>query len=117
MCAVLAAVTTDALADRQRRAEDSARRILGDIASFSAVTEFCADGGLVWLRLATAEHARALTAALAEARVLVRPPFGPDSDVVAVLPPLTADPADLEKIHGTVRAAAEEVLTVREVAA
>ncbi|MEU2909516.1 aminotransferase class III-fold pyridoxal phosphate-dependent enzyme [Streptomyces massasporeus] len=117
VCAALAAVAADGLADRQRRAEDSARRFLGDIASFSAVTEFCADGGLVWLRLATAEQARALTTALAEARILVRPPFGPDGDVVAVLPPLTADPADLEKIHGTVRAVAEKVLTVREVAA
>ncbi|MDH6451640.1 acetylornithine/succinyldiaminopimelate/putrescine aminotransferase [Streptomyces sp. SAI-149] len=115
--AVLAVVAADGLADRQRRAEDSARRVLGDITSFGAVTEFCADGGLVWLRLASAEQAQALTAALGEARILVRPPFGPDGDVVAVLPPLTADPADLEQIHATVRAVAEEILTVREVAA
>ncbi|MFE4425130.1 aminotransferase class III-fold pyridoxal phosphate-dependent enzyme [Streptomyces sp. NPDC056817] len=115
-CAVLAAA--GALADRQRQAQKSATRILGDlVANCEAVTEVCADGSLVWLRMATARHAQDLTAGLAAARVLVRPPLGPDGDVVAILPPLTADPADLEQILDTVRTVAAGLVTPMEAVA
>ena len=104
--AVLAAVRADGLPDRQHAVAFTAREVLADL---PGVVEMCADGSLVWLRLAGAEAAADLVRALAEAQVLVRPPCGARRDVVALLPPLTAGAQDVGALFDLVRVAVEKL--------
>jgi len=116
--AVLRALADDDLAGRQQHAEIAARHFLDGVADPAGpVREFCADGSLVWLRLADASVADALRAALAERRVLVRPASDGAPDVVPVLPPLTADPADVREIFRAVRSATDQLRSPVEVLA
>jgi acetylornithine/succinyldiaminopimelate/putrescine aminotransferase len=102
--AVLSVVASERIAKQQRAVADTARPYLAAITGpGSPVSAAHADGSLIWLRTADAATATALVAALAQERVLVRPPAG---DVVAVLPPLTADPGDIEDLLTRVAGAA-----------
>jgi acetylornithine/succinyldiaminopimelate/putrescine aminotransferase len=94
-----------ALADRQTAVGRAARERLRTLISpDGALREHGADGSLIWLRAASPAGARRLAAELAAERVLVR---APSSDVVGLLPPLTARAADIEAMLArTVTAAA-----------
>jgi acetylornithine/succinyldiaminopimelate/putrescine aminotransferase len=105
VAAVLKAVRADGLAARQQDVAKAAEEAFGGLAG---VVERGADGSLVWLRTAGPEAASALVRALAERQVLVRPPCGPERDVVALLPPLTTDPQDVKTLFDLVRVAVEE---------
>jgi acetylornithine/succinyldiaminopimelate/putrescine aminotransferase len=112
VCAVLSTVVADGLAQRQVAVAATAQRLLAGLAEPGlAVRSITADGSLVWLRTADRTAAVALAAELANERVLVRPPA---SDVVAILPPLTADSADVEDLFVRVAAAAKHLNAERE---
>lgn len=112
--AVLAAVRADDLPARQRDVARMAHDVLGDLPETNGeVAQFCADGSLVWLRLASADAARALAGLLAEQGVLVRP-LSPDlADVVSLLPPLIAAPEDVGRLFERVREAVDKLPSTR----
>ncbi|MCI4061259.1 aminotransferase class III-fold pyridoxal phosphate-dependent enzyme [Micromonospora sp. R77] len=102
--AVLAVVRDEDLPARQRAVATEAVRTLGGLADpHGPVRAVGADGSLIWLRTDSAETAASLALGLARERVLVRRPTGP---VLAVLPPLTADPPDVTTLLDRVAAAA-----------
>ena len=101
--AVLAAVETDRLVERQRDVAAAASTQLTAIAGADRpVTAFGADGSLVWLRTVDHRTAVTLAAELSADRVLVRAPAG---SVVAVLPPLTAASEDVTDLFDRVGSA------------
>lgn len=105
--AVLSAVRGEGLAQRQQEVAATAHRLLGKLAGphrpIQAVT---ADGSLIGIRTATPAVAQTLAAALADERVLVRPPSGA---VVAILPPLIAAPVDVEDLLTRTACAAQRL--------
>jgi acetylornithine/succinyldiaminopimelate/putrescine aminotransferase len=110
--AVLSVVTSERVAERQRAVAEAARRCLAGIPGPDRpVSAVHADGSLIWLRAADPTTAEALVAALAQELVLVRPAVG---DVVAVLPPLTADPGDIDDLFSRVAAATARLQTGEE---
>lgn len=110
--AVLATVTGEKLAERQNDVAALAHQHLdGTVRADGPVTRLGADGSLVWVRTANPATATALAAELAQGRILVRPP---DRDVVALLPPLTAEPADVEDLFDRVAAAVRRLDATQE---
>ncbi|MFD2764848.1 aminotransferase class III-fold pyridoxal phosphate-dependent enzyme [Micromonospora eburnea] len=108
VAAVLRVAADDRLADRQQDVAGLARSRLAPLVDTGAVTDFGADGSLIWLRAVSPAAARELVAELARERVLVRPP---DGDVIAVLPPLTAAPDDVAELLDRVAAAGDRLAT------
>lgn len=102
--ATLTAVADEGLAERQLQVQDGARRAFGSLGG--AVSGFGADGSLVWLHLPDDGAAAAVAAELRALRVLVRPP---EDGVLAVLPPLTADAADVAELLDRVVTAVKRV--------
>lgn len=105
--AVLSVVRDEDLPARQREVAAEARRTLGGLTDeHGPVRAVGADGSLVWLRTDSTETAAALARWLAREQVLVRRPAGP---VLAVLPPLTADPPDVAALLDRVTVAVDRL--------
>jgi acetylornithine/succinyldiaminopimelate/putrescine aminotransferase len=109
--ATLTAVTRHGLAAKAQAGGERLFQAIEHVVGGPVVDDAAADGMLLWLRTRTPALAASLAGFLAEQQILVRPPRG---SVVAVLPPLTAAPVELDVLEKGLAAALAELAGLKE---